>query len=182
MARVEPARWREAVKGRKDVADLNRDAPEAPAKTFKENLFVVNDGRRKVEFRFFGQGHTRGDGWVYLPKEQVLCTGDAVVNGPYNYIGDTTDLANWPAVIRSAAKLKVKHVLAGHGGPAGKEILAGQEQFLTELYDAVKTGAEQGKTPEQIQAGMKFSEAAQQWAGDWLGSQVKGAYALVARK
>ena len=51
---------------------------------------MLKDGTREVRFYFFGWAHTRGDGFVYLPKEQVLCTGDAVVNGPYNFTGDAT--------------------------------------------------------------------------------------------
>ena len=68
---------------------------------------MLNDGSRKVEFRHFGWAHTRGDGFVYLPKEQVLCTGDAVVNGPYNATMDA-NIGNWPTVLQSAGKLKVK--------------------------------------------------------------------------
>ena len=175
IKRVEPQRWQEAAKGRKDVADLNRTGPEPPLKTFNEDLFVLNDGRRKVEFRFFGWAHTRGDGFVYLPKEQVLCTGDAVVNGPYNWTGDGS-VANWPNVVRAAAKLKVKYVLPGHGVPGGKEMLAGQEQFFVELYKAVKAGADQGQTPEQITAGLKLPAAVETWVGDGLAAQVADTY------
>ena len=175
IQRVEPGRWQETAKTRKDVAEMNRTGPEPPLKTFGEDLFVLNDGRRKVEFRFFGWAHTRGDGFVYLPKEQLLCTGDAVVNGPYNYTGDA-NVANWPTVVRAAAKLKVKHVLPGHGIPAGKEIMAGQEQFFEELYKAVKAGADQGKTPEQIKASLVLPDGVQNWVGDGLASQVNDTY------
>jgi glyoxylase-like metal-dependent hydrolase (beta-lactamase superfamily II) len=83
MKRLEPARWLDAAKTRPDVADLHLEGPELPKQVIKEDIFVLNDGERRVEFRFLGWGHTRGDGYVYLPKEQVLATGDAVVNGPF---------------------------------------------------------------------------------------------------
>jgi cyclase len=35
----------------------------------------------------------------YLTKEQVLCTGDALTNGPYNGMGDGY-AANWPKVVK----------------------------------------------------------------------------------
>ena len=162
LRRVEPQRWLAAAKSRKDVAELNLPAPEPPGQIVKENLFVLDDGKRKVEFRHFGAAHTRGDGFVYLPKEQVLITGDAVVNGPYNYLADG-DIANWPNVIRAAARLKIRHVLPGHGGPAGKELLAGQEQFLVELHKAVKAGADAGRKPEEIAASLELPEPAQKW-------------------
>ena len=175
IKRVEPQRWQEAAKERQDVADMHRTGPEPPVQTFKENMFVLNDGRRKVEFRFFGWGHTRGDGFVYLPKEQVLCTGDAVVNGPHNFVGDA-NLANWPNVIRAASRLKVRYVLPGHGVPGGKEVMAGQQEFFEELYKAVKAGADQGQTPEQIQAALSLPQSVENWVGGGLGEQVKETY------
>jgi cyclase len=102
-----------------------------------------------VEFHFFGWAHTRGDGFVYLPKEQILCTGDAVVNGPYNYTGDG-NIGNWPDVVRAAQKLRVKTVLPGHGVPGGPEVMAGQALFMVELRKAVQSAVDQGKTPADL--------------------------------
>src|ERR1700682_5738868 len=95
LKRYEPANWRKTSAGRKDVAALNLTGPEPPKQTFDKSPFVLTDGTRRVEFHFFGWAHTRGDGFVYLPKEQVLATGDAVANGPYNYTADG-NIANWP--------------------------------------------------------------------------------------
>ena len=107
-------------------------------------MFVLNDGTRKVEFHHFGWAHTRGDGFVYLPKEQVLCTGDAVVNGPYNYTADA-NIGNWPdgGARRREAEGEVR--AAGPRRPGGREVLAGQAQFMAELHKAVKAGVEPGQ-------------------------------------
>src|SRR5215472_303311 len=136
IRRLEPARWRDAVTKRPDVADLHRDAPEPPRQIITEDIFVLNDGDHRIEFRSYGWGHTRGDGYVYLPKEQVLCTGDAIVNGPYNNLRDA-NIANWPDVLARVDKLKVKFLLPGHGTMGGREILMGQQDFLRALYQAV---------------------------------------------
>ena len=122
MQRYEPERWQGSAKQRKDVAELNLPTAEPPKQTFDKSPFVLTDGSRRVEFHFFGWAHTRGDGFVYLPNEQILCTGDAVANGPYNYTGDG-NVGNWPSVVRAASKLQVAHVLPGHGGPGGPEVL-----------------------------------------------------------
>ena len=90
-----------------------------------------------MEFRFFGWAHTRGDGFVYFPHEKVCASGDAVVNGPYNYTGDG-NIGNWPKVVDAALKLKVEHVLPGHGAAGGKEVLVGQRAFMLELHKAVQ--------------------------------------------
>lgn len=184
MKRYEPKRWQEAAKERKDVAELNLAGPEPPKQTFDKKLFTLSDGTRTVEFRFFGWAHTRGDGFVYLPKEQLLCTGDAVANGPYNYTGDG-NVKNWPNVAHAAARLKVKYVLPGHGVPGGPEILQGQEQFMTELYKTVKTAVDSGKKlpdlvklegNKPVSTTVQLSASVKNWVGDTLPSQVKDTY------
>src|SRR5688572_16763282 len=149
MKRYEPARWLATAKGRKDVAELNLPTAEPPKQTFDKSPFVLKDETREVQFHFFGWAHTRGDGFVYLPKEKVLCTGDAVVNGPYNFTADA-HIGNWPAVLRAAQKLDVAHLLPGHGSPGGKEVLSGQIQFMTELHKTVAAAVTQGKKLQDV--------------------------------
>jgi glyoxylase-like metal-dependent hydrolase (beta-lactamase superfamily II) len=149
MRRYEPAGWLQAAETRKDIAELNLKTAEPPRQTFEKSPFVLSDGSRRVEFHFFGWAHTRGDGFVYLPKEKILCTGDAVVNGAYNFTGHA-NLTNWPEVIAKARKLDVVHVLPGHGAPAGPELLDGQRRFFTDLRSAISSQIKAGKTLEQL--------------------------------
>jgi cyclase len=182
LKRVEPARWQAAAKNRKDVAELNRAGPEPPKQDINETMFVLNDGSRKVEFRHFGWAHTRGDGFVYIPKEQVLCTGDAVVNGPHNATMDA-NIENWPVVLAAAAKLKVKYVLPGHGVPGGRELITGQSQFFTELHKAVKAGVEAGKRADELQASIKLSPSVSNWVSEAsLKRQIQDTYNEVTKK
>jgi cyclase len=165
LKKFEPGRWQSAMKQRPDVAELKRDTAEPPQQDIKETLHVLNDGSRKVEFRYFGWAHTRGDGFVYLPKEQILCTGDAVVNGPHNYTADA-NIGNWPTVLKAADKLKVKFVLPGHGMFAGHELIVGQAQFFTELHKAVQEGISQGKSVDELQASLKLPGTVDEWVSD----------------
>jgi glyoxylase-like metal-dependent hydrolase (beta-lactamase superfamily II) len=176
MKRLEPARWLAAAQTRPDVAELHRDAPEPPKQDITQSEYVLNDGQRKVEFRHLGWAHTRGDGFVYLPKEGVLCTGDAVVNGPYNNLMDA-NIANWPTVLRAADRLKPKYVLPGHGVNGGRELITGQDQYLIALYNAVKTGIDAGKTVEELQASVSLPDAVSVWVSEAsLKRQVKDTY------
>jgi cyclase len=181
LKRFEPARWLAAAKSRPDVAETKRDAPEPPKKDINEPIFVLNDGSRKVEFHHYGWAHTRGDGFVYLPKEQVLCTGDAAVNGPYNNTADA-NIGNWPTVLHSAEKLKVKFVLPGHGLPGGRELLSGQAQFMAELYKSVKAGVDGGKKVEELQTSLQLPATVSEWVGESsLKGQIKDAFAEITQ-
>jgi len=189
MKRYEPKRWQETAKQRKDVAELNLPTAEPPKQTFDKSPFILRDDTREVRFYYFGWAHTRGDGFVYLPKEKVLCTGDAVANGAYNYMADG-NIGNWPTVIRQAEKLDVVHVLPGHGAPAGKEMLDGQARFMTELYSAVKSSVNQGKKLEDIvkmegdkltSTDIQLSAKVKNWVGDDFPGQVKATYEEVTQ-
>jgi glyoxylase-like metal-dependent hydrolase (beta-lactamase superfamily II) len=149
MDRYEPTRWQAAETKREDVRDLHQDNVQRPLKTFRKSPFVLKDATREVDFLFLGWGHTPADGYVWLPKERVLCTGDAAVNGPRNKLWDA-NLANWPRVLEKAMQLKPLSVLPGHGDAGGIEILEGQRQFLIDLYSAVKTQVDAGKTLAEI--------------------------------
>ena len=184
MKRYEPARWQESARQRKDVRDLNRASVEPPRQTFDKTPFVLEDGARRVEFHYLGWAHTRGDGFVYLPKEQILCTGDAVANGPYNYTADG-NVGNWPKVIQAAQKLNATRVLPGHGEPGGREVLAGQERFMTELQKAVKSAIGQGKKLDDlvekkdgkpVKASVQLPDSVKNWVGPSLPAQVQDTY------
>jgi len=184
MKRYEPKRWQESAKQRKDVGELNLATAEPPKETFDRSPYVIEDGTRRVEFHFFGWAHTRGDGFVFLPKEKVICTGDAVVNGPYNYTGDG-NVGNWPNVIRAAQKLGATHVLPAHGEPGGPEIFSGQLGFMTELHKAVKAAIGAGKKLEDVveikdgkpvKGKVTLSAGVQKWVGDFFAGQVKDTY------
>lgn len=153
MNRYEPTRWQTVATKREDVRERQQAHSESdvqrPVKTFTKSPFILRDSTREVRFLFLGWGHTRGDGFVWLPHERILCTGDAAVNGPRNKLWDA-NLANWPRVLLKALALQPAHVLPGHGDPGGPEIVTGQRTFLIDLYASVKQQAAQGKTPDQM--------------------------------
>jgi cyclase len=184
LNRYEPARWRDAAKSRTDVAELKRDAPEYPKQTFDKSPYVLKDSTREVQFLFFGWAHTRGDGFAWLPKERILCTGDASTNGPYNNTADA-NLGNWPRVMEAAEKLRPRFVLPGHGPSGGPEILSGQARFMVELRKAVEQASARGKKLEEIvtmkdgkavATSIILPEGVQHWVGNSLPGQVVNAY------
>ncbi|MCC6394498.1 MAG: MBL fold metallo-hydrolase [Bryobacterales bacterium] len=189
MKRYEPKRWQEASKEREDVRKLKLATAEPPRQTFNKPLFVLEDGSRRVEFHHFGWAHTRGDGFVYVPKEKIICTGDAVTNGPYNYTADG-NIGNWPSVVAKAAALDVSQVLPGHGPKGGKEVLSGEAEFMRQLRSsvgqAVKSGkklndlvAMKGDTPASTT--LKLPDSVKNWVGPSLPLQVKDTFEEISQ-
>jgi glyoxylase-like metal-dependent hydrolase (beta-lactamase superfamily II) len=188
MQRLEPARWREESKFRKDLAELSPAGPEPPKQTFEKSPFVLKDGNREVRFYHYGWGHTRDDAFVYLPKEKILCTGDAAVNGPYNNLNDAY-ISNWPKMIKLAQQLGAEIVLPGHGPSGGKDILDGQLLFLNELYKNVESAVSSGKKLEDLvppgepaKTTIKLPDKVKRWSGNSLPAQVRATYEEITQK
>lgn len=190
LNRYEPARWRAEMARRKDVAELNRDTPEYPKQSFDKSPYILKDSTREVQFLFFGWAHTRGDGFVWLPKEHVLCTGDAATNGAFNNTNDA-NIGNWPAVLAAAEKLRPQFVLPGHGPAGGPELLTGQAQFMSELRAAAAKEYASGKKLEDIvtmkdgrptATSIALSASVQHWVGNSFAGHVVNAYREVSQK
>ena len=196
MKRFEPARWQDTAKDRSDVADLHESAPQPPSQTFDKSPFVLKDSTREVRFYFYGWAHTRGDGFVYLPKEHILCTGDVVVNGPYNFTADA-NIANWPKVIRAAQGLTVDHLLPGHGPSGGADLLEGQSRFMVELHKAVDAAIRSGRRLENVvppgtataygnvvpaSTTITLPNSVKNWTGPFLPAQVRDTWEEITQK
>lgn len=152
MNRWEPARWQATMQIRPDVRATGETNVQRPQRTFAGPRFTIRDPGphgRIVEFLHLGWGHTPGDGFVWLPRERVLCTGDAAVNGPRNKLLDAS-IANWAKVLDKTLALQPLYVLPGHGGMGGPEILTGQRDFLLQLISAVRARAAPGLKPDAM--------------------------------
>jgi cyclase len=190
LKRYEPSRWQATAKSRNDVGELGLDTAEPPKETFTKSPHIIDDGTRRVEMHFFGWAHTRGDGFVYLPKEKVLASGDAIINGPYNAVMDA-NIGNWPNVIAKAQKLAVEHVLPGHGPAGGKEVMENQKQFFLQLRSHVQTAIKQGKKLEEIvkmdgdrpvSTSIALPDSVKTYVGNSFPGQVRTAYLEITQK
>jgi phosphoglycerate dehydrogenase-like enzyme/glyoxylase-like metal-dependent hydrolase (beta-lactamase superfamily II) len=143
--------------GREDIA---KSRLKVPSVVFEDKL-VLDDGKERVEFLFLGHAHTAGDAFAYLPKQKIVCTGDACVNGAFNFMGHS-DSASWIRVLEKCQQLDVNMVLPGHGPPAGKELLEKQKRYFVELRQQVKKGIDGGQDFEDIKKSINMP-----WYKEW---------------
>jgi len=127
-----PGRWESAAKERPDVA-ASRLHP--PSVLFPRELYF-DDGEHRVELLHLGVAHTHGDAMAWLPKERVLYTGDACVNGPFNFVGDG-DIEKWITTLDAAKKLGARVVCPGHGPSGDSSVLDDQQLFFRQLRERV---------------------------------------------
>src|SRR5918999_2018575 len=140
-----PGRWEGEAKQREDLRTTRLKAPSL----LYRDLMIFDDGRRRVELRYFGVGHTHGDGFAWLPKERILFTGDAAVNGPFNYMGDG-DSAAWIETLGKVQTLGATIVAPGHGPVGDARVLAAQRQYFVALRAEVEK--RKALAPDRVQA------------------------------
>jgi cyclase len=171
-----PGRWEGEAKNRPDVAATKL---KPPTLLFQRDM-IFDDGKHRVELRHFGVAHTHGDGFAWLPKEKILFTGDACVNGPYNFAGDG-DTAQWVKTLEAAQKLGATTICPGHGPKGTGQVLEDQQLYFVELRKMVKQNRR--KSPEAIQATIDDMKSALQknervavYVGDSFPAQVEKVY------
>lgn len=162
-----PKQWEDASKGKNGREDLRKTALKQVDIAF-DDRYVLDDGTQRVEFLHFGHSHTIGDAVAYLPKHKILCTGDACVNGAFNYMGHS-NTASWVRCLEAMQKLDIDLICPGHGKVAGKGLLATEIRYLSELRAAVRKGIEEKKSVEEVTKGLDFP-----WYKEWTGVEVAG--------
>jgi glyoxylase-like metal-dependent hydrolase (beta-lactamase superfamily II) len=173
-----PGRWEDTAKGRPDVAATKLKPPTV---LFPREM-VFDDGTHRMELKWLGVAHTRGDGWAWLPKEKILFSGDACVNGPYNYVGDG-EVGAWIKTLEAAQKLGAKTVVPGHGPIGDGTLLEDQRQFFLEirkqaqrLRDGRKSPLEAQAQVAQIKAEVLKKGRIKRYVGDFFDAQIEKAY------
>ncbi len=141
-----------------------RYLPYAPNLTFTDQ-FILDDGKRRAEVRYFGHAHTTGCIFTWLPKEKVVFTGDACVNGPFNYMGDS-DSKSWIEVLAKVEALGAEQVGPGHSAPGKADVVKTQKQYFVELREQVGKLVKEGKTLDEVRKAVDIP----MWKA-WTGEQ-----------
>jgi len=170
MKKYEPGRWDDTAKQRPDV---RASKLKHPSVLFPREL-IFDDGKHRVELIHLGVAHTHGDAVAWLPKEKILFTGDACVNGPFNFVGDG-HVEKWIATLEAAKKLGAKIVCPGHGERGVETVLGDQQRYFRSLREEVGKLVKAKKSPEQVRdsadavkAALKADKSIERYAGNVL--------------
>lgn len=171
------------------LKELQNLKPAVPTRTVSQTM-SLQEGGREIRLMLIGRGHTDGDLYIYLPKEKVLVTGDAVVDR-MPFIGDGYP-EEWIETVAALEKLDISQMIVGHGNPTPKSHLVFFRGFLTELVGAVKKHGAAGmpldemkKKIEEELAG-KYESGMSKYEGgryrDRIGGNVEQVYGKLIKK
>jgi cyclase len=95
---------------------------------------------------------------IYLPEEKILFGGDILVQSPLPYTGSSWPVP-WIRVLRDIEAIPIAALVPGHGPVMRDHAYTRQVRELMETVVArVDALVRQGKTLEQIQAGIELDD------------------------
>ena len=121
--------------------------PALPTIAFEQTMTLYRRDR-EIHLVHLGRAHTEGDVFVYLPKEKVVITGDALI-GWTPYMGDGYP-EDWVATLDRLAQLDFTHIIMGHGEPAGRDWLQIFRGYVHDMVEAVREEAAAGRSIEEV--------------------------------
>ena len=130
------------------LAEVTALRPALPTMAFERTMKLYRRDR-EIHLLYLGRAHTEGDVFVYLPKEKVIVTGDAVI-GWTPFMGDGYP-EDWVTTLDRLAELDFTHIIMGHGEPAGRDWLRIFRGYVHDMVEAVREEAAGGATLEEVQ-------------------------------
>jgi glyoxylase-like metal-dependent hydrolase (beta-lactamase superfamily II) len=171
------------------LAELKNLKPTLPTKTVASTV-ILNEQGREIQLLLLGRAHTDGDVFIYLPKEKVIATGDALIDWmPFLNDGYPEE---WVQTLTALEKVDFTHIIPGHGEVVTKEHLTFFKGFLTDLIVSVKKAAADGGTLDEMKQTIPDQLAPQYERGmskyplgryrDRVGSNIEMVYQKVVKK
>jgi glyoxylase-like metal-dependent hydrolase (beta-lactamase superfamily II) len=166
-------------------AELKTMQVTLPTITFDRSL-IIHRKSRSVHILWLGKAHTDGDVFVYLPRERVIASGDAL-QGWLPYMGDGHPY-DWIKTLEAAEQLDFDYTIGGHG-----DVIRGKAQFelwrtylidlMAATADAFANGETMKEAEKSVAAKLAPQYAAQFPAGIFdgsVGGNIQKAYRVVS--
>lgn len=126
--------------------------------TFRKRIAVYLDPY-SADVYFPGKAHTSGDALVYFPQQHVLASGDLFLNRSSPAM-DNGSAGNWIQALDQALQLPLEHVVPGHFELGSKADLQRFRDYLSDLFQQVRTMQQRGDSLEQVRQNIKMEKYA----------------------
>ena len=127
-------------------------APFVPSLTYRSKMDIYL-GEKKVELRYFGVGHTKGDTVVYFPEEKIAFLGDQIFMGRpqliHSYKGGNS-FAHVKTLTKMLENIDAIKFCSGHSDPIDRTTVEHHIQEMKSIQEKVRSFVEQGKSLEEV--------------------------------
>jgi cyclase len=135
-----------------------------PPDVIVDTRLVLYRGSREIHVLCLGPAHTRGDVVVWLPREGVLATGDAV-SGIVPMAAGTADLVAWSSGLDRLVALAPRVLVPGHGPvESGDGLLRRTKLLLGAVLERTSAAYRPGATLAEVRDGVRLDDLRQRWS------------------
>lgn len=144
--------------------------PEAlPDRVFDDSLVLDHEGEQVVLLHP-GPSHTGGDAIVWLPRRNIVHTGDILERGAEPFI-DWWDRGSLDGMIRGVDRVLALAdgrtiIVPGHGTPTDRSGLLAYRAMLVAAREQIAAGIARGEAPEAIAGGRPLKEFEESMGGE----------------
>ena len=117
------------------TAELLEGASVRPSDIVFEDKLVLDLGGVTVQLLNAGPAHTRGDLAIYVEEDEVLFTGDVVMNQFPNPMAPNGTTEAWLAILDAFEALDPQWVIPCHYDIGGVELIQNYRRFFTTLRE-----------------------------------------------
>jgi glyoxylase-like metal-dependent hydrolase (beta-lactamase superfamily II) len=138
-------------RGRPELKQILKDAVIDVADLTFDKKMTIGEGEDRIELLYFGPARTPSDIYLWLTKEKILFTGDAINKSvqPIHY--DYPNIKQWTDSMQSAMDLGPALYLAGHGKPFKTDTVKEIIDYYNDLRKGVQAYIDKGVPLKQIQ-------------------------------
>ena len=136
-------------------------APFVPSLTFRDKMNIYL-GSKKVEFWYFGIGHTTGDAVIYFPEEKTAFLGDQIfvtrVQLIHSYKGGNS-FEHVKTLTKMLETIDAENFCSGHSEMTDREGIRNHIAQMKNRQGKVKDLIGEGRNLEEIQSEFEENEA-----------------------
>lgn len=137
------------------VADLLADAARRPAVVTFDRDYVLSLGDVDVRMVVVGPTHTRGDTGFFVSGDNVLFSGDVVMNESFLAATAVSSARAWMAAFDTFEGMKPKTVVPSHGATGPGSIIEANRAIVRTVQTRARELKAQGRSADEAAASIQ---------------------------
>jgi len=171
----------QAFSGRSPMtAELLKDATGRKADITFDRDYALDLGGVRVRFLVVGPTHTRGDTALFVDGDNVLFSGDVVMNNSFLAATPVSSMKAWLAAFDTFEQLRPKTIVPSHGAVGEGSIIAANRALMQGVQTRARELKAQGRSADDTATTVQkeFQAAHPDWPrGNGLAAAARAAYA-----
>ena len=137
------------------TAEILKDAARRPAAITFDREHVLDLGGVRVRLLVVGPTHTRGDTGFFVDGDNVLFSGDVVMNNSFLAATPVSSMKAWLAAFDKFEALKPKVIVPAHGAVGDGTIIAVNRAIMQTVQTRARALKAEGKSAEDAAAAIQ---------------------------